>query len=52
VGHPAFGVSCALSTIGFGGPFVWWRFRWLLGEWEYEHKNKPPFHNGKIVLQA
>jgi len=44
------GVGCALSTIGFGGPFVFWRFRWMLGEDEYCEK-KQPLHGGLIVTQ-
>ena len=45
------GAGCALSTIGFGGPFVFWRFRWLLGEWEYDCENKQPSHIIEIVSQ-
>src|SRR6185437_8782967 len=38
----AFVLSCAISTIGFGGPLVFWRFRWLLGENDYCYNQ--PFH--------
>jgi len=41
------GLGCALSTIGLGGPFVFWRFRWLLGEDDY--CNNQPSHSGSIV---
>jgi hypothetical protein len=44
-----FGVGCALSTIGFGGPFVFWRFRWLLGDDDY--CDYQPFHRSKSVTQ-
>jgi hypothetical protein len=44
-----FAMGCALSTIGFGSPFAFWRFRWLLDDENY-CKNHP-FHKGQIVSQ-
>jgi IS1 family transposase len=40
-----------LSTIAFGDPVTFWRFRWLLSEREYDCEDKQPFHNNKIVIQ-
>jgi hypothetical protein len=44
-----FGTGCALSVIGFGGPFVFWRFRWLLGEDEY--CDNQPFHGETLYYK-
>jgi hypothetical protein len=45
----AFGVLYALSTISFGGPFVWWRFRWLYSEDDYCDQQR--FHDRINVSQ-
>ena len=45
-----FSAGCALSSIGFGDPLAFWRFRWLLGEDEYCNESQP-LHNVKIVTQ-
>jgi IS1 family transposase len=44
-----FGLFCTFSDFGLGGPFAFWRFRWLLGEDDYCQYQ--PSHNGTIVLQ-
>ena len=44
-----FELFCTLSGFGLGGPFAFWRFRWLLGNDEY--CNYQPLHNGQIVPQ-
>jgi IS1 family transposase len=44
-----FGAGCALSIIGFGDPFAFWRFRWFLGEDDYCEQQ--PFHRDKSVTQ-
>jgi hypothetical protein len=47
----AFGVSCAYSVVGFGSPFAFWQFRWLLGDLENECNNQQFQHNRENVPQ-
>ena len=43
------GAGCALSVIGFGSPFTFWRFRWLLGE--DDNCNYQPLHDSQLYYR-